>query len=274
MGTASLESKTWHSAIINVAATDNKGVTAYYVVEKDADYVATEGQITIEGLTANTDYALHIKAKDAAGNISDNSAEVVFTTDAHSLVPTTAAPVPTWPDNQVKSLYSDSYDLAPSSTPNYNAPWWSAPAINLSDIDGNNYMDYDLANDGMIGWQYDQISIASMEKLHIDIFASAAGTVSVRPITDGDGTLNDNRKSLTLAAQQWNSFDIDLTEFGAHDWTKLFQFSIEYWAAGGLLGEHISVDNVYFYRTTPLDDTEAPTNVGASIAALPLRLTT
>lgn len=267
MGTASLESKTWNSAIINVTASDNKGVTAYYVVEKGTDYIATDGKITIEGLTAATVYTFNIKAKDAAGNISDNAAEVTFTTDAHSLVPTTAAPVPTWPDNQVKSLYSDSYDLAPSSTPNYNAPWWSAPAINLSDIDGNNYMDYDLANDGMIGWQYDQISIASMEKLHIDIFASAAGTVSVRPITDGDGTLNDNRKSLTLAAQQWNSFDIDLTEFGAHDWTKLFQFSIEYWAAGGLLGEHISVDNVYFYRTTPLDDTEAPTNVGASIAA-------
>lgn len=267
MGEASLESKTWHSAIINVAATDNKGVTAYYVVEKDADYVAAEGKITVDGLTAATEYTLHIKAKDAAGNISDNAAEVTFTTDAHSLVPTTAAPVPAWPDNQVKSLYSDSYDLAPANKPNYNAPWWSAPAITLGEIDGNHYMDYNLANDGMIGWQYDQISIASMEKLHIDIYASAAGSVSVRPITDGDGALNDNRKSLTLAAQQWNSFDIDLTEFGAHDWTKLFQFSIEYWAAGGLLGEHISVDNVYFYRTSAIVDTEAPTNVSASVTA-------
>lgn len=266
MSSASLESKTWNSAIISVAATDNKGVTAYYVVEKDAEYVAAEGKITIEGLTAATDYTFHIKAKDAAGNISDNSSEVVFTTDAHSLAPTTAAPVPTWPANQVKSLYSDTYDLAPAHTPNYNAPWWSAPAITLADIDGNHYMDYNLANDGMIGWQYDQISVATMEKLHIDIYASAAGTVSVRPITEGDGALNDNRKSLTLVAQQWNSFDIELTEFGAHDWTKLFQFSIEYWAAGGLLGEHISVDNVYFYRTTALVDNEKPTNVSANVA--------
>lgn len=266
MGEASLASKTWNSAIINVAATDNKGVTAYYVVEKDADYVATEGKITIEGLTAATAYTFHIKAKDAAGNISDNQAEVSFTTDAHSLVPTTAAPVPTWPAAQVKSIYSDTYELAPAHTPNYNAPWWSAPAITLGEIDGNHYMDYNLANDGMIGWQYDQISVATMEKLHIDIYASAAGTVSVRPITDGDGALNDNRKSLTLEAQKWNSFDIELTEFGAHDWTKLFQFSIEYWAAGGLLGEHISVDNVYFYRTTELVDNEKPTNVSANVA--------
>ncbi len=266
MGEASLASKTWNSAIINVAATDNKGVTAYYVVEKDADYVATEGKITIEGLTAATAYTYHIKAKDAAGNISDNQAEVSFTTDAHSLVPTTAAPVPTWPAEQVKSIYSDTYELAPANVATYNAPWWNAPAITLGEIDGNHYMDYNLADDGMIGWQYDQISVATMEKLHIDIYASATGTLTVRPIIDGDGALNNNRKTLTLVAQQWNSFDIDLTEFGAHDWTKLFQFSIENWNAGGLTGEHISVDNVYFYRTTELVDNEKPTNVSANVA--------
>ena len=266
MGEASLDSKTWNSAIINVAATDNKGVTAYYIVELAAEYVATEGKITVTGLTAATAYTFTITAKDAAGNESANNAVVAFTTDAHLLAPTTAAPVPTWPAAQVKSIYSDSYDLAPAHTPNYNADWWSAPAITLSDIEGNNYMDYNLANDGMIGWQYDQISVATMEKLHIDIWASAAGTLSIRPITDGDGALNDNRKSLTLIAQQWNSFDIELAEFGAHDWTKLFQFSIEYWNAGGLTGEHISVDNVYFYRETALVDSEKPTNISANVA--------
>jgi hypothetical protein len=262
MGVASLESNTWNSAIINVAATDNKGVTAYYVVELDAEFVPTEGKITVEGLTAATPYTFNIKAKDAAGNISDNQAEVGFTTDAHELVPTTAAPVPTWPAEQVKSIYSDAYALATVGTPNYNAPWWNAPAINLLDISGDHFMDYDLANDGMIGWQFNQISVASMEKVHIDIYASAAGTVKIRPITDGDGALNDNRKTLTLAAQEWNSFDVDLAEFGAHDWSKLFQFAIEYWNAGGLTGEHISVDNVYFYRTTPPPaDVAAPTDV-------------
>ena len=266
MGEASLASKTWNSAIINVAATDNKGVTAYYVVEKEAEYVAAEDKITVEGLTAATAYTFTIKAKDAAGNISDGSAEVSFTTDAHALVPATPAPVPSWPADQVKSIYSDAYALAPANTPNYNAPWWQAPAINLSDIDGDHFMDYDLENDGMIGWQYDQISVASMEKIHIDIFASAAGTVTIRPITQGDPeAVNNTRKTLTLVAQQWNSFDVELSEFGAHDWTKLFQFAIEYWNAGGLTGEHISVDNVYFYRETALVDNDKPTNVSASV---------
>lgn len=268
MGEASLESKTWHSAIINVTATDNKGVTAYYVVEKDADYVATEGQITIEGLTANTDYALHIKAKDAAGNISDNSAEVVFTTDAHSLVPTTAAPVPTWPAAQVKSIYSDTYQFAPASLNSYNEGWWDNPNMNEGNIDGDHYLHYDLYRNGMIGWQYGEISVASLEKLHIDFFASKAGSVTIRPITNGDPEeVNNVRKTLNLTANQWNSFDIALTEFPGHDWTKLFQFSIEYWNAGGLTGEHISVDNVYFYRTSAYVDTEDPTAFTASLAS-------
>ena len=268
MGEASLESKTWHSAIINVTATDNKGVTAYYVVEKDADYVATEGQITIEGLTANTDYALHIKAKDAAGNISDNSAEVVFTTDAHSLVPTTAAPVPTWPAAQVKSIYSDTYQFAPASLNSYNEGWWDNPNMNEGNIDGDHYLHYDLYRNGMIGWQYGEISVASLEKLHIDFFASKAGSVTIRPITNGDPEeVNNVRKTLNLTANQWNSFDIALTEFPGHDWTKLFQFAIEAYQAGGLVGEHISVDNVYFYRESAYVDTEDPTAFTASLAS-------
>lgn len=263
MGTASLESKTWHSAIINVAATDNKGVTAYYVVEKDADYVAAEGKITVDGLTAATEYTLHIKAKDAAGNVSDNQAEVNFTTDAHSLVPTTAAPVPTWPAAQVKSLYSDSYSLAPSAIPNYNDCWWDCPNANEGDVEGNNYMLYDLYRNGMIGVSFANISVATMEKIHIDIWSSAAGTVTFRPITTGGP---NNPQTLNLAAQQWSSFDLEMSVFDGHNWADLFQYAIEAYNAGGLVGEYIAVDNVFFYRESGLSDGEAPTNVMATAA--------
>ena len=263
MGEASLESKTWNSAIINVAATDDKGVVAYHIVELAADFAPAEGKITVEGLTAATAYTFTIKAKDAAGNISDNSAEVSFTTDAHALVPAVAAPVPTWPADQVKSLYSNTYALAPASLNGYNEPWWGAPEMAEGNVDGNTYLHYNLAADGMIGWQFAEISVASMEKLHIDIFSSGSGTLTIRPITTGGPEV---RKTLTLVGQQWNSFDVALTEFPGHDWTKLFQFSIEYWNAGGLTGEHISVDNVYFYRETAYVDNVVPTNFSASIA--------
>ncbi len=262
MGEASLASKTWNSAIINVAATDNKGVTAYYVVEKEAEYVAAEGKITIEGLTANTNYTLHIKAKDAAGNISDNQAEVSFKTDAHSLVPTTAAPVPEWPENQVKSIYSDSYTFAPASLNSYNEYWWDAPTMTEEAISENHYLHYDLYRNGMIGAQFAETSMSLMEKIHIDIWASAAGSIKFRPITNGGP---NTPKTLNLAAQQWNSFDIDLSEYAGHDWSKVFQFAIEGYQDGGLVGEHISVDNIFFYRTTPPPaDETAPTDVIAN----------
>ena len=262
MTSASLESKTWNSAIINVAATDNKGVTAYYIVELAAEYVAAEGKITVTGLTAATSYTFTITAKDAAGNESANNAVVAFTTDAHLLAPTTAAPVPTWPAAQVKSIYSDSYSLAPSAIPNYNDCWWDCPNANEGDVEGNNYMLYNLYRNGMIGVQFAETSMSLMEKIHIDIWASAAGTLSFRPITTGGP---NTPKTLTLAAQQWNTFDIDLTEYAGHDWSKVFQYSIEFYQAGGLVGEYIAVDNVFFYRTTPPPaDEAAPTDVVAS----------
>ena len=266
MGAASLASKTYNSAIINVAATDNTEIKGYRVVDTtngvDAEFTAKDGKITITGLTPSTTYNFTITAIDAASNESENSANISVVTDSYSATPLTAAPVPTWPADQVKSLYSNSYPFAPAGLNSYNEGWWNAPAMTEGNVDGNTYLYYTLANDGMIGWQYAETSVASMENLHIDIWASASGTISIRPITIGGP---ETRKSLTLVAQQWNSFDIPLSEFGAHDYTKLFQFAIEYWNAGGLTGEFIGVDNVYFYRTTPIVDDVVPTNLTVSV---------
>ena len=121
---------------------------------------------------------------------------------------------------------------------------------------------YDLYRNGMIGAQFAETSMSLMEKIHIDIWASAAGSVTFRPITVGGP---NTPKTLNLAAQQWNSFDIDLSEFVGHDWSKVFQFAIEGYQDGGLVGEHISVDNIFFYRTTPPPaDETAPTDVIAN----------
>ena len=262
MTSASLDSKTWNSAIINVAATDNKGVTAYYIAELDAEYVAAEGKITVESLTAATAYTFTITAKDAAGNESANNAVVAFTTDAHLLAPTTAAPVPTWPAAQVKSIYSDSYSLAPSAIPNYDDCWWDCPNANEGDVEGNNYMLYNLYRNGMIGVSFADISVATMEKIHIDIWASATGSLTFRPITTGGP---NNPKTLNLLGQQWNSFDIEMSEFDGHNWADLYQYTFENYQAGGLVGEYIAVDNVYFYRETALADDEVPTNAAANL---------
>jgi hypothetical protein len=121
----------------------------------------------------------------------------------------------------------------------------------------------------MIGAQWAELSVATMEKFHIDVFASASGSVTFRLICAGDAeAINQTKQTLNLVGGQWNSFDFDLADFNAaHNWTRLFQYAIEGYQAGGLVGEHISVDNMYFYRTSALVDNEAPTALTGSQAS-------
>ena len=265
MVSASVDSKTWNSVVLAVSATDNKEVVKYHVVDAaksiDVKLAPAAGKITVSGLTAETSYNLTVTAIDGANNESDNNKVVAVTTEVHVFVPTTAAPAPTWPAKQVKSLYSDAYEFAPASLTGYCQNWWQEPTMTEEAIGENHYLHYDLYREGMIGAQFASISVATMEKIHIDIWASAAGSVTFRPITTGGP---NTPKTLTLEAMKWNSFDIDMTDFAGHNWTALYQFAIEQYQAGGLVGEHISVDNIYFYRTTEFIDNEKPTDLTAA----------
>lgn len=264
MSEASLESKTWNSAIINVAATDNKGVTAYYVVEKDADYVATEGKITIEGLTQATAYTFNIKAKDAAGNISDNATEVSFTTDAHLFAPTTAPAAPTLPAAQVISFYSDAY-TAPT-TWNYRAGWGGSTAYEQVAIAETNMIHY--SNLDYVGWVItagNPYNALTMEKLHLDIWVENDCVIGIVPIYGGSGLDTDDNKRVkpTLHGQQWNSIDLDLaTDYAGLNLSSIFQFKFDQATTN-----EFYLDNVYFYRTTELVDDDAPYNVTGDMAS-------
>ena len=255
MGEARLESNTWNSAIINVAATDNKGVTAYYVVEKAADYIATDGKITVEGLTAATPYTFHIKAKDAAGNISENQAEVSFTTDAHLLAPTAAATAPTWPANQVKAIYSPTYNA------NCGLGEWGSGTTVVDDTYGKKYTVGPNGGDGGYFGMVDfTLNCLMMEKLHFDIWV--ADDMSVRFVPIGGGAEQGITKNLT--GQVWNSIDIDLSEYtGIDNWGNITQMKLDHMPHNF----NLWIGNAYFYRESAIVDGQAPTNVSASVAA-------
>lgn len=255
MGEARLESNTWNSAIINVAATDNKGVTAYYVVEKAADYIATDGKITVDGLTAATPYTFHIKAKDAAGNISENQAEVSFTTDAHLLAPATAVPVPTWPADQVKAIYSPTYSA------NCGLGEWGSGTTVVDDTYGKKYTVGPNGGDGGYFGMVDfTLNCLMMEKLHFDIWV--ADDMSVRFVPIGGGAEQGITKNLT--GQVWNSIDIDLSEYtGIDNWGNITQMKLDHMPHNF----NLWIGNAYFYRESAIVDGQAPTNVSASVAA-------
>lgn len=266
---AELVSATWNKAVIAVEATDNHVVAKYHVVdatnEIDVKHPADNGQIVVNNLAPAKAYNLTITAIDGAGNESENSKTVAVTTKSN--VPTVAAPTPEWPALQVKSLYSDAYDFAPANLVGYNQPWWNNPNMTEEAVGEDHFLHYNLYRDGMIGAQFGEISVLNMEKIHLDIWASAAGSVTFRLITNEKPVVTIS-KTLELEADKWNSFDIDTADFGAgHDWATLYQFAIEKYQAGGLVGEHISVDNIYLYRTTELVDDEKPTDVKGHMAS-------
>lgn len=262
MVSAELVSKDRSSAVISVEATDDEEVAKFHVVDEanaiDAKYAPKDGQIKVTGLTQGTVYHFVITALDGAMNESENSVQVDVETDAYSMVPSEAAPAPEWPAAQVKSLYSDAYALAPASVNSYNEWWWNAPTLTVEAIDGDDYLHYDLFQEGMIGVQFSEISVADMEKFHIDVFASVSGSLTIRLICAGDpDAINDTKQTLNLTGGQWNSFDFKLSDFNAaHNWSRLFQYAIEGYKAGGLVGEHISVDNIYCY-TSAIEGLEA-----------------
>ncbi|MWV43283.1 chitinase [Paenibacillus sp. HJL G12] len=83
-------------------STDNVAVTGYDIYQGNtlvASAAASQTSYTVSGLTAQTAYTFSLKAKDAAGNVSQASNSVSVTTDAQG--PVTA---PAWAPNTAYSV--------------------------------------------------------------------------------------------------------------------------------------------------------------------------
>lgn len=246
---------------IAVEAEDDKGVTSYHVVDADHGideiHIAEAGQITILGLTAGTDYNFTITAKDLFGNESANSKTVVASTSSHLTAPNAAATAPTWPDDQVKVIYSPAY-----STDCGFADWGGCVAY-TNDTYGKKFeMGAGCWGFGLNGYT---LNCLSMEKLHVDIWIEDDASLRLVPIYGGAGLTTDDShgKLVNLTGQQWNSIDLTLSsDFAGLDLSSIFQFKVD--NANGLT---IWIGNVYFYRESAIVDGQAPTNVSASVAA-------
>lgn len=255
---AELDSKTGTSVVIAVAATDNNGVTKYHVVESehsiDRKITPVEGKITIDGLEGGTVYNFAISALDAALNES-NTIQVQVTTDAYYSEPQAACAAPTWPDAQVKAIYSPTYNA------NCNFQDWSSGTVYTETEFGKKFA---LAGGGYFGLDGFALNCLLMEKLHADIWIADDATLRLVPIYGGAGLATDDThgKFVSLTGGQWNSIDLDLaTDYAGLNLASIFQFKID--NAANLT---FWLGNLYFYRTEPLVDDEAPTNVQASAA--------
>lgn len=254
MTSASLVSTADSYAVIAVAATDNVGIAKFHVVDAgnsfDAEFVAEAGNITVTGLTGGTHYNLAITAIDFFGNESANSKSVAVTTTAHYTAPQAACAAPTWDATLVKAMYSPTYNA------NYNHQDWGSGTVATEDEFGRKYV---TNGNGYFGADGFALNCLLMEKLHYDIWIENDATVRFVPIWGGA----EQGITKSLVGQQWNSIDINLSEYtGITNWGNIYQMKIDqapnltFWVA-----------NAYFYREAEYVDNVAPANVSASKVA-------
>lgn len=232
----------------------NEGSTKYDTGEKEL------GAITVP---AAGKYVVKLTNAIQWSEAVLNKIIIAAAAPAISAVPTEAAPVPTRPADQVVSLYSDSYTFAPKSLNSYNEDWWDNPTLTEETISENKYLHYNGRMTGMIGWQFGNIPVTIMEYIHVDIWPSANTTLKMGPTSPGPVVAS---VAITVEAGKWNSIDIPLTDLLAVAPTlnlaDIFQNQFtEYSALTDL-----SIDNVYFYRTTPYVDPTKPTDFTAVLA--------
>lgn len=259
MSSASLVSNTDAQAVIAVSATDNVGVASFHVVDAGNSINATlapeAGQITITGLTGGTNYNLVITAVDFFDNESDNSKSVAVTTTAHYTEPQAACTAPTWPTAQVKAIYSPTYSA------DCNLGEWGSGTTVIDDTYGKKYtVGPNGAEGGYFGMVDFSLNCLMMEKLHFDIWVADDMTIRFVPIWGGA----EQGITKNLSGQSWNSIDIDLTAYtGIDDWSNVYQMKLDQM----LHNFNLWIGNAYFYRTSAIVDSEAPTNASASLAA-------
>ena len=191
-------------------------------------------------------YTIRVVAKSAAIQTTEDSKDFVVTA---ILQPTTSAPAPPLrQEANVISIYGSKYTNVAGS--NYFPDWGQGGQ-------GSSWSEFDLNGDKMLNYiklSYQGIDIgsaidaSSMEFLHIDIWSASNISVDIFPLPDGVIPANERFVTKTLVANQWNSFDIPLTDFTSQGLPinnlKQFKFVGAPWATGTIF-----TDNLYFYKT-------------------------
>ena len=290
MGEATLASVSYNSAVVTVVGTDKEAedgedvaVTRFKVVygETTKTYTASNGQITITGLTAGTTYSFSIYAVDAAGNESANKATV---SDVQTLSYPAAPAAPAHAQDKVRSIYSDTYTSALAH--DFAKNMWSGIQYEEITLDENNHYLFYTANVNWIAWgengntenaiiaadgyndgTHAGLDLSVMDNLHVDIFVDAE-------CVSGEVFINDDRLAGlgTLEGGKWNSLDLSLEDLKS-SLTEEKQESkinstrwIKFVGLNGV--SMVIIDNVYAWKkgtSTAVDNAEISAKVSKTI---------
>lgn len=210
--------------------------------------VGPDGVVTV-GEAGQAVITAKLGDRDAQGSLT-------VTSTGEAILPETAAPTPTLPEEDVISIFSDAYTDEPID---YLNGYWtgdgSTTQSEVIEIDGDEVVRYTQLNFVGIQFTAPTIDVSDMTHFHMDIWTPDPTAlpaefrvllIDVGP--DGSFSGSDGSShtitltSPTLQTGQWVSLDIPLGDFfGLTTKENLAQI--------GLSGDlpNVFVDNVYFY---------------------------
>lgn len=166
--------------------------------------------------------------------------------------PDEAAPVPTYPDEDVLALFSDAYDVAPVDT--WRADWSQSGPVEDYAVGSNGTKLYTNLIYAGIEFTTTLIDATDMTHLRLDVWAPAGSVFRVKLVDFGeDGVYNPpiDESELTFhatstpafVAGEWSVLDIPLSDFALDSRANLAQIVISTSDA-----RIVFLDNVLFHR--------------------------
>ena len=188
---------------------------------------------TFTGLTSRANLAQFVFISDAT--ISDIFVDNIYFY-AIPTTPTVAAPTPTVPAANVKSVFSDAYTNIAGSDLNPN--WGQSTVVTQTLIGGNNTLKY--ANLNYQGLQLGSAqNVTGMTHLHLDYYSGNSSSLKVYLISPGPV---EKAKVLAVpTASGWVSIEIPLTDFSPVNLANIIQLKFD---GNG----DIFLDNIYFHN--------------------------
>ena len=180
-------------------------------------------------------YTITITAFSAAVETTSYSEEFEVTA---ILQPLQAAPAqPARAEGDVISIYSGAYTNIAGT--DFFPNWGQATTYAEIDIVGNPVIQY--ANLNYQGIQYGEtIDASAMEFLHIDVWTTDDNQMELYPISIATG---EQQVTLDLVGNQWNSFNIPLSDFTDQGLSIADLHQFKFVGSGTVF-----IDNLYYYR--------------------------
>ena len=229
------------SVTIKAYAEDESGEIIYTVRESGALVTSANGISGVEkifdvtGLESGKDYSLSVYASDPSGNITE-----AITLDVTTLATPDSPEAPTYDEEDVISIFSDSYTAATA----FNIGSWGQSTVSelVKLSDGGNA--YHLSNANYLGWELSTtLDVTDMTNVRFDVYPLSGTSIEFTPIWGGEKLI----KTEGLVENEWNTVDISLEEFEGMISDNIFQVK---WAN---MPTEMFMTNVLFYNDTTTD---------------------